>query len=1280
LNYKFLEQENLFVAEGAASSINYSDHEQESLYIYESIKNSTDKGSTSRELNNAIQDWPSRAHLSPLRGNLLRPFQKLLSGRVLEVGAGCGAISRVLGELGGAITSLEPSFPRAKIAAERVRDLKNVEIYCESLSRFERKESFDAVVVVGVLEYAVSSGDFSSFEQFLERCRAFLKPSGVLILAIENKLGIKYLAGTREDHLGAQYVGVNDAYSESGVRTFSRTELLGLLKRAEFSHFQEYAPFPDYKFPVAILNGEALKDQRLDPGTVFQGILSKDPQVHAEEQSFSLERSFQLFARNGNTLDVANSFLVVASREPLEASTELAYFFSTELKPQFQKQTKIVRTEDGALQVAREHLFPKLVPVSGCISQVLEEGRFISGRLWSEGLLEIVNRPNWCVQDLVPWVRTWVSALHKEFSLLPDSQIALKSKLVPEALDATPFNFLDSEKFFDLEWRWFSEVELGWILVRGLFHSLVRISSVEVPAEGVPLTILALIEELAAQLSLSFSKEDLNRYLAMENEFLREALGVTNLLTDSDIYTLHIRENSCAEPTAQHLVKAMVKSRFEEFQNNASAEECLDVLQREHLALKKSLSASQVALEELAAREQAIATERDQALSKIKALEEQIYRTQNLPQKGIIEKIKPTLSELEKRYPVRSASKLIKKNFELVESSGLFSEEFYLRKYPDVKGLSALEHYLRIGASEGRQPNIFFSPEYYLNQYPDVRALYMNPFLHFLEHGAREMRSPSALFDSRYYLTNNPDIMAAGINPLRHFIQYGWREGRNPHPLFDVSFYISRYSDVRDTGKNPLEHYIEFGGFEGRRPNREFDSGFYLTRYPDVKRSGLNPLEHYIAFGLRENRRTRALGEELQEKSAERISRALSQRPDALPTEAGLKAQNIEIPQRGILVTEPMGISVVMPTFNRVELLADTIEKCRRVEGDLPLEYIVIDDGSSDGTAEYLEAQSKVQRNLSFKILKNGGPGRARNIGASMAKQEIVLFLGDDIQPLGDTFFKTHMQLHERTRYRNFGVLGKVIWPWLPSEKFTFVMGHIQGHGGEQFGYADLVPYKFLDWRFFYTCNVSVKRTIVDDWNSEGFSPAFPFAAFEDSEFAYRMSKKRDGFFLYYDPTSLGAHRHEYDAEGFINRQQKAGMMASVLLGMHPELADQLYLSPFVQALRSKTSAVRECNGADYRTFIEGTKAFMRIIARQSLLGTQSWHDAVLAATFGASFLQGMMMNWNEPDANFSAGYEFIFKTYFDRIRDELHVAFGDVARGAIDSVMSHSEPAVFLN
>ena len=90
---------------------------------------------------------------------------------------------------------------------------------------------------------------------------------------------------------------------------------------------------------------------------------------------------------------------------------------------------------------------------------------------------------------------------------------------------------------------------------------------------------------------------------------------------------------------------------------------------------------------------------------------------------------------LKKAYKMHKASKKIKQQ-------DLFNEEFYLKKYPNVKDAktSPLNHYLYHGYKEGKQPGPLFDNNYYLNENEDVKKSGTNPLVHYVLHGKKEGR------------------------------------------------------------------------------------------------------------------------------------------------------------------------------------------------------------------------------------------------------------------------------------------------------------------------------------------------------------------------------------------------------------------------------------------------------------------------------------------------------------------------------------------------------------
>src|SRR5215472_2079005 len=78
-----------------------------------------------------------------------------------------------------------------------------------------------------------------------------------------------------------------------------------------------------------------------------------------------------------------------------------------------------------------------------------------------------------------------------------------------------------------------------------------------------------------------------------------------------------------------------------------------------------------------------------------------------------------------------------------------------------------------------------FDVNWYLSRNPDVAATNLNPFEHYLKIGATEGRDPNPFFDSDWYLAQNPDVAATNLNPLIHYAQHAQlsaNEWRDPHP------------------------------------------------------------------------------------------------------------------------------------------------------------------------------------------------------------------------------------------------------------------------------------------------------------------------------------------------------------------------------------------------------------------------------------------------------------------------------------------------------------------
>ncbi len=215
-------------------AFDYSDGKKEEEYILDAVGRAGDISSGSRELESFIRDWPSLYHLARERTLAYDALMIPATARILEVGAGCGSVTRLLGERAGSVLALEGSPRRAAITRARTQDLESVTVLCASFEDVIFRERFDLVVCNGVLEYASLFVDHPDpHRKMIEMLSALVEQGGSLIVAIENKLGLRYFTSSREEHTGRMFDGI-EGYPgyPKGPRTFGFKELESMLRES----------------------------------------------------------------------------------------------------------------------------------------------------------------------------------------------------------------------------------------------------------------------------------------------------------------------------------------------------------------------------------------------------------------------------------------------------------------------------------------------------------------------------------------------------------------------------------------------------------------------------------------------------------------------------------------------------------------------------------------------------------------------------------------------------------------------------------------------------------------------------------------------------------------------------------------------------------------------------------------------------------------------------------------------------------------------------------------
>lgn len=232
-----------------------------------------------------------------------------------------------------------------------------------------------------------------------------------------------------------------------------------------------------------------------------------------------------------------------------------------------------------------------------------------------------------------------------------------------------------------------------------------------------------------------------------------------------------------------------------------------------------------------------------------------------------------------------------------------------------------------------------------------------------------------------------------------------------------------------------------------------------------------------------------------------------------------------------------MFLSVVIPTYNRKPIL----EKCLRAmerQTFSDYEIVVVDDGSTDGTVEWLQSHAAEFPHVRLFCQNHGGAAGARNYGVEQAKGDTIVFIDSDLV-VTDVFLQSHVE----TLIQGQKELGH-------NRLFTY--GRVINTAN--FDDPTSEPYKVTDFSaaYFATGNVAISR----HWLIEAglFDTGFKQYGWEDLELGVRL--KNLGLKLIKCPEAVGYHWHPaFSLEQIprlIDVELQRGRMGVVFYQKHP--------------------------------------------------------------------------------------------------------------------------------
>jgi glycosyltransferase involved in cell wall biosynthesis/peptidoglycan/xylan/chitin deacetylase (PgdA/CDA1 family) len=249
----------------------------------------------------------------------------------------------------------------------------------------------------------------------------------------------------------------------------------------------------------------------------------------------------------------------------------------------------------------------------------------------------------------------------------------------------------------------------------------------------------------------------------------------------------------------------------------------------------------------------------------------------------------------------------------------------------------------------------------------------------------------------------------------------------------------------------------------------------------------------------------------------------------------------------------PPRISVIIPTYQRRDVVLKTVRSLAHQEFGCKFEVIVVVDGSRDGSGEALRGID-VPFPLVVLEQSNRGASIARNQGAAIARGELLLFLDDDME--------AHPQLlaeHDRSHREGAdAVIGHL--PLHPESPSNF-LSHAVGVWAEKRVNELSSPNGNLPYREILTGQLSIARETF--FKVGGFDTQFTRGGSfgnEDLDFSYRLLER--GHKVVFNAQAISGQRYVVTPRQYLRQYRQCGGADVLFARIHPDQVDNIFSDP----------------------------------------------------------------------------------------------------------------------
>lgn len=353
-----------------------------------------------------------------------------------------------------------------------VKNNSNVLIVDKTVESIEKykKQKYDYIYLNGILENAEKIMCSKKPEiDLINFFKALLCENGKMFIAVDNKMGVKYLSGDKSEHCNNIYDSLKNQFSNG--KLFSKTELDKIVEESNFKHKRYYYPLPNYENISVIYTDEMLPNKN-DSKINYNIVYDEGSLIVKDEISL-----LKTFIEEGQFVNFTNSYIIELSNSEIDKKVKY-YSFNSMRK---EKYSLVLKMKDDYVEKypktdeAIEHIrniknnSKKLTELGFKIAEEFNEedivkSKFINLKSLDKQIVDAIEKEEY--ENVYELINNWYKYIKEKLKV--NKEGIVKDGFIDLTFENTFFDNKNNEYiFFDQEW-YEENIPIKFILMRAL--------------------------------------------------------------------------------------------------------------------------------------------------------------------------------------------------------------------------------------------------------------------------------------------------------------------------------------------------------------------------------------------------------------------------------------------------------------------------------------------------------------------------------------------------------------------------------------------------------------------------------------------------------------------------------------------------------------------------------------------------------------------------------------------------------------------------------------------